>query len=88
MNLHFADDALLFLEASESAIQSLRWILIGFENLSGMKINFSKCEMIPLNLHEEEGNQLASIFGCKLGFLPISYLGIPLNWKTLTTNDW
>jgi Reverse transcriptase (RNA-dependent DNA polymerase) len=88
MNLHFADDTLLFLEASESVIHALRWMLIGFENLSGMKINFSKCEMIPLNLNENEGHQLASIFGCRIGSLPLTYLGIPLHWKTLTVSDW
>jgi hypothetical protein len=87
MNLYFADDTLLFLEASESVIHVLRWILIGFENLFGMKINFSKYEMIPFNLKNNEGDKLASIFDCKLGSLPISYLGIPLHWKTLTVND-
>jgi hypothetical protein len=87
MNLYFADDTLLFLEASEAVIQSLRWILIGFENLSSMKIIFFKCEMISLNLNEDEGNQLSSIFGCKLGSLPNSYLDIPLHWKILTTSD-
>jgi hypothetical protein len=52
-----------------------------------MKINFSKCEMIPLNLNENEGDHLASIFGCKIDFLSISYLSNPLHWKTLTVND-
>jgi Reverse transcriptase (RNA-dependent DNA polymerase) len=88
MNLHFVDDTLLFLEASEYVIHALRWILIGFKNLSGMKINFIKYEMIPLNLNENEGNQLVSIFECILGSLPISYLGIPLHWKILTVSDW
>jgi hypothetical protein len=62
MNLHFADDTLSFLEASKSVIHALRWILIGFENLSSIKINISKCEMIPLNLKDDEGDKLASIF--------------------------
>jgi hypothetical protein len=87
MNLHFVDDTLLFLEASEFVIHALRWILIGFDNLFGMKINFSRCEIILLNLKDDEGDKLASIFGCKLGYLSISYLGIPLYWKTLTDND-
>jgi hypothetical protein len=87
MNLHFADGILLFLKASKVIIQSPRWILIGFKNLSGMKIIFFKCEMIPLNLKEDEGIQLASIFDCKLGFLLISYLGIPLHWKIFTASD-
>jgi Reverse transcriptase (RNA-dependent DNA polymerase) len=81
LNLHFVDDTLLFLEANEESIQALRWFLLGFENLSDMKIKFSKCEMIPLNLKEKEGSHLASLFGCKLGHLSLTYLGIPLHWK-------
>jgi hypothetical protein len=88
LNLHFADDTLLFLDASEDNIQVLRWLLIGFENLSGMKINYSKYEMVPLNLCEAEGQYLASLFICSLGTLPINYLGIPLHWKKLSVSDW
>jgi hypothetical protein len=77
--LHFADDTLLFLEASDLNIQVLRWLLIGFENLSGLKINYVKCEMIPLNISEEVGHHLTSQFGYKVGSLPIIYLGIPLH---------
>lgn len=46
-NIHFADDTLLFLDADFRNIETLKWILIGFEDLSGMKINFAKCELIP-----------------------------------------
>jgi hypothetical protein len=50
LNLHFADDTLLFLEASDANIQTLKWLLLGYENLSGMKINFNNYELVPLNL--------------------------------------
>jgi hypothetical protein len=62
INLYFVDDIILFLNASESVIHALRWILVGFKNLSGMKIKFLKYKIIPLNLTEEEGSHLASIF--------------------------
>jgi hypothetical protein len=77
--LHFADDTLLFLEASDANIQVLIWLLISFENLSGLKINYAKCEMIPFNISEEMGHNLASQFECKVSYLPITYLGIPLH---------
>jgi Reverse transcriptase (RNA-dependent DNA polymerase) len=88
LNLHFADDTLLFLEASESNIQVLRWLSIGFENLSRLKINYSKREIISMNIFEDEGNNLASLFGCNVGTLPISYMGVPLYWKKLSVSDW
>jgi Reverse transcriptase (RNA-dependent DNA polymerase) len=63
VNIYFADDTLLFLEANVKYIESLKWILIAFEDLSGLKINFDKCEMILLNISETEGPQLAEILG-------------------------
>lgn len=87
LNLHFADDTLLFLDAELSNIEILKWFLISFEDLSGMKIKFSKCEMIPLNISLEDGTILARHIGCKLGSLRIQYLGVPLRWKPLTSTD-
>jgi Reverse transcriptase (RNA-dependent DNA polymerase) len=84
LNLHFADDTLLFLEATMDNIQVLKWLLLGFEDLSGMKIKFSKYELVPLNVIEHEGNQLAKQLGCKVSNLPLMYLGMPLHWKKLT----
>jgi hypothetical protein len=66
----------------------LKWILIAFEDLSGLKINFEKCEMIPLNISKIEGLQLAGIIGCKLSSLPITYLGVPLHFKKLRMKHW
>lgn len=88
LNLNFADDTLIFLQADLQMIEALKILLIGFENLSGLKINFSKSEIVPLNLIEEEGQQIAAILGCKLVSLPITYLGLPLHWKKLGINDW
>lgn len=85
--MHFSDGTLLFLKANAKNIEALKWILLGFENLSGMKVNFAKCEMIPLNISSPEGLHLASLIGCKVGTLPISYFGIPLHWKKLNKKD-
>ena len=88
LNLHFADDTLLFLKADKKMIVVLRWLLLGFENLSGMKINFDKSEMVPLNISEEDGQELARLLGCKVVKLPIMYLGVPLHWRKLSESDW
>jgi hypothetical protein len=79
---------LLFLEATDYNIHILRWLLIGFENLSGLKFNYAKCEIIPPNITKEMGAHLVSLFECKVGHLPISYLGILLHWKKLSVQDW
>jgi hypothetical protein len=55
--------------------------LIVFEDLSGLQINFEKCEMVPFNISDTEGEHLADILDCKLSHLPITYLGVPLHFK-------
>jgi hypothetical protein len=58
------------------------------ENLSGLKINFIKSEIVPLNLTKEEGIQYANILECKVSSFPITYLGVPLHWHKLKNKDW
>ena len=87
LNLHFADDTLLFIKADRKMIHTLKWLLLCFENLSGLKINFDKSEMVPLNISASTGQELAGIVGCKLVSLPITYLGVPLHWKNLQERD-
>ena len=44
--------------------------------------------MIPLNLSAQVSSRLASILGCKLTTLPITYLGVPIHWTHLITEHW
>lgn len=39
-------------------------------------------------IQTSEGQELASLLGCKVVELPIMYLGVPLHWKKLQLNDW
>jgi hypothetical protein len=49
--------------------------LLGFEDILGIKINFHKCELVPLNLSNKLGDHLAKQLGCKIFYLPLMYLG-------------
>jgi hypothetical protein len=60
-------------------IDALKLLLQGFENMSGLTINFTKSELIPLNISTQEGQQYANILGCKVCTFPITYLGTPLH---------
>jgi hypothetical protein len=88
MNLHFADDTLLFLKADSAVLTHIKWLLVAFENVSGLKINYEKSEMYALNLSDTECASLASVIGCKVAQLPLKYLGVPINNKSLTDIDW
>jgi hypothetical protein len=44
-----------------------------------MKINYNKSDLTPVNLEEEETQEYAKIFCCKIGAFPFRYLGVPLH---------
>ena len=63
-HLLFADDTLVFCDADSNHIVALRGILFRFEEMSGLKINLRKSELVPFgdvpDLHE-----LVEILGCR-----------------------
>eukprot|EP00268_Persea_americana_P041230 TRINITY_DN41041_c4_g1_i1.p1 TRINITY_DN41041_c4_g1~~TRINITY_DN41041_c4_g1_i1.p1 ORF type:complete len:107 (+),score=11.85 TRINITY_DN41041_c4_g1_i1:237-557(+) len=52
--------------------------MVWFELLSGLKINYGKCELIDIHLTESHVASLATTFWLKAGKLPSKYLGLPL----------
>jgi hypothetical protein len=52
ISLQYADDTLLFLSHEEDSANFLKWVMIYFEKLSRMKINYHKSDLIPINLEE------------------------------------
>jgi hypothetical protein len=52
-------------------VETVLWALYTLEALSGIRISFSKTEMIPLNITMEEANILAALVGCKLSSFPL-----------------
>jgi hypothetical protein len=44
----------MFLQADVKMLEALKLILITFENLSGLKINYAKSEFIPLNISDQK----------------------------------
>lgn len=49
-----------------------------FSISTGLKINFQKSNLIPINVADGKAAELANIFGCFVGSLPFTYLGLPL----------
>jgi hypothetical protein len=76
--LQYADDTLLILEGDARQLFFLKTLLSSFSSSTGLKINFSKSMMVPINISEGKLELLARIFGCATGSLPFTYLGLPL----------
>jgi hypothetical protein len=77
-SLQYADDTLLFLKNNVEASLNLKWILSIFEKMSGMRINFEKCDLVTINFPEEHANIHSQVFGCEKGKFPLKYLGFHL----------
>ena len=86
-HLLYVDDTLLFCKADNDELKFISWILMWFEVVSGLKINLNKSEILTIgpvaNMEE-----LASEFGCKVGSLPTTYLGLPFGAKHKTLSVW
>lgn len=78
----------MFGQAEPQNIEKIWWTVRGFEALSRIKINFSKTELYPMNISEENAVELAQIFGCQVGHFPFKYLGLPLSYQKLRVRDW
>jgi len=76
-HLQYADDTLIFCDAEEEQLKYLRVILVLFEGIFGLHINWRKSVMYPIN---EVNNMrgLVSILGGEIGALPTTYLEMPL----------
>ena len=86
-HLLFANDIILFCDASREQLLSIRLVLPCFQVFTGLKVNVGKSEIVPI---EEVNNldALANILQCRVGSLPMKYLGMPLGSSFKTTSIW
>jgi hypothetical protein len=86
-HLQYADDTILLIELDDLAIANLKFILICFEIMSGLKINFFKSEVIVTGVSQLEQARVARMLNCKEGRFPMTYLGFPIADRKLTIAD-
>ena len=73
-------DTFVIMEAYPSQMLFLKFLLQNFSTFTCLKVNFAKSMLLPINLEEDGTAQLAQLFGCVVGTLPFTYLGLPLGW--------
>ncbi|KAL0283714.1 UNVERIFIED_CONTAM: hypothetical protein Sangu_2871700 [Sesamum angustifolium] len=87
LNLCFADDVLLFCKADIPSIKVIKDTLCEFAELSGLKVNPNKSQIILSRAVQQEKQQILEVLGFQEGFLPVRYLGVPLISSQLTIAD-
>ena len=84
---YFAEDTILFCDASREQLLSIRLALTCFQAFTSLKVNVGKSEIVPIrevtNIHN-----LANILQCRVGSLPMIYLGMPLGTSYKTASIW
>jgi hypothetical protein len=76
--IQYADDTLIVMEACSNQLMVLKALLQTFGDSTGLKVNYNKSVMLPINVQEDRLQHLARTFGCDRGTLPFTYLGLPL----------
>jgi hypothetical protein len=83
-HLQYADDTILFIEDSESNITNFKFLLFYYEEMSGLRINYNKSEVFVVGADNQHAVMVIGKFNCKLGELPMKYLGIPIDKDRLS----
>ncbi|XP_010535335.1 PREDICTED: uncharacterized protein LOC104810684 [Tarenaya hassleriana] len=78
-HLSFADDVMIFTEATASSLEQVMKVLPDFGTFSGLKLNLEKSELFTSGISDEDSVMLCSSLGLSKGQLPVRYLGIPLS---------
>jgi hypothetical protein len=86
-HLLFADNTIVFCDANPNQILHLRMVLAYFETVTGLGVNMGKSELVPVG---EMNNVflLTDILCCRVGALPMTYLGMPLRASFKASSVW
>ena len=85
--VQYADDTLIVLPAIDEQLIAFKEMLATFAESTGLRVNFSKSSLIPINMSDEEGARVASLLGCDVGMMPFTYLGLPMGTSRPTIYD-
>ncbi|KAK8703112.1 hypothetical protein V6N13_021441 [Hibiscus sabdariffa] len=78
-HLFFADDSILFGEASEEGVGNIKQLIAEYTNCSGQQVNFDKSLIyFSSNVPNSLRVSLGSALGVRLFLNPEKYLGLPL----------
>jgi hypothetical protein len=65
---------LLYLEHNLAYVRYAKLLLYVFEQLSGLKINFDKSEILIIGGDLEIARSYAEVFNCQIRIFPLKYL--------------
>lgn len=85
--LQYADDTLIFMKADARELFFLKALLNSFAESIGLKVNYEKSMIVPVNVDDSKLEILLRTLGCSKGSLPFTYFGLPLSLTRPTVSD-
>lgn len=64
VNLQFANDTIMFVEADPTGAANLKFVIHCFDLVTGFNVTWGKRRLSGIGLREEEGNSSAAFPGC------------------------
>ena len=86
-HLLFADDFILFCDANPQHLIYIWLVLTYFEVVTSLRVNMSKSKMVPVGVVPNLST-LADIMYCRIGALPLTYLGMLLGASFKSKSIW
>lgn len=59
-------------------MRSMHAVLLLFEEISGLKVNFNKSLLTGVNISGLWLAETAMVMNCRMGSIPFAYLGLPI----------
>ena len=87
-HLQFTDDAILFCPDCRDVLLNFRRILDCYGMILGLRINYEKSAIIPLNCDVSWVNRMKLELDCAVLSLPVKYFGIPLGANPKRVETW
>jgi hypothetical protein len=69
-------------------VRTIRAVLLLFEEVSGLKVNFNKSLLTGVNIPSSWLSEAASVLNCKTGTIPFVYLGLPIGGDATKLSFW
>ena len=66
---------------------TLKCLLRTFSDSTGLHVNFQKSFLVTINVSAGKSSLLAQTFGCEVGSMPFTYLGLPLGTTRPTVQE-
>lgn len=79
---------MFIVEGNKENARAIKRLLNNFEPVSGLSVNFDKSRAFGVNLSNAEMMKMVEGLGCRIGDLPIPYLGLKVGGRLLGVECW